>query len=49
MSLPQPFPGPIQVSEDGHYFTDNQGLPFFWLGDTCWPLFAQYTPAPEPG
>jgi hypothetical protein len=35
--------GPIHVSDDGRYFTDRDGRPFFWLGDTAWPLFAQYT------
>ncbi len=44
MSHPQPFPGPIKVSPDGRYFIDSRGGPFFWLGDTCWPLLAQYTP-----
>ncbi len=40
----QPFPGPIKISKDGRYFTDIRGVPFFWLGDTAWPLFAEYTP-----
>ena len=35
--------GPIRVSENGRYFVDAQGQPFFWLGDTAWPLFARYT------
>lgn len=35
--------GPIRVSDDGRHFTDRDGRPFFWLGDTAWPLFAQYT------
>ncbi len=35
--------GPIRVSPNGHHFVDAQGQPFFWLGDTAWPLFAQYT------
>jgi hypothetical protein len=35
--------GPIRVSEDGRHFVDHDGRPFFWLGDTAWPLFAQYT------
>jgi Protein of unknown function (DUF4038)/Putative collagen-binding domain of a collagenase len=39
----QTFHGSIKVSQDGRYFTDNHGLPFFWLGDTAWPLFAEYT------
>ena len=44
MSQPQSFPGPIKVCQDGPYFTNDRGLPFFWLGDTAWPLFAEYTP-----
>lgn len=36
------FNGPIQVSENGRYFVDSQAQPFFWLGDTAWPLFSQY-------
>ena len=37
--------GPIRVSADGRHFEDREGRPFFWLGDTAWPLFAQYTKA----
>lgn len=37
--------GPIRVSPDGRYFVDKDGTPFFWLGDTAWPLFAEYTAA----
>ena len=36
-------PGPIKVSPDGRHFVDRTGAPFFWLGDTAWPLFAQYS------
>jgi hypothetical protein len=35
--------GPIQISPNGCYFVDQNGKPFFWLGDTAWPLFAQYS------
>jgi hypothetical protein len=35
--------GPIRVSADGRHFVDRDRRPFFWLGDTAWPLFAQYT------
>lgn len=35
---------PIHVSSTGRYFVDAAGKPFFWLGDTCWPLFTQVTP-----
>lgn len=44
MSQQQPFNDPIRVSQDGHYFTDNREKSFLWLGDTAWPLFAEYTP-----
>ena len=33
------FAGPIKVSPNGRYFVDQKGAPFFWLGDTAWPLF----------
>jgi len=36
------FAGPIRVSPDGRGFVDAKGKPFFWLGDTAWPLFTQY-------
>jgi hypothetical protein len=36
-------PGPIKVSPTGHYFVDRNGQPFFWLGDTSWPLLVQYS------
>ena len=36
-------PGPIRVSPDGRHFVDRTGAPFFWLGDTAWPLFTQYS------
>jgi len=35
---------PIKVSDDGRHFMDAQGEPFFWLGDTAWPLFVNYSP-----
>ena len=35
-------PGPVKVSPDGRTFVDGAGAPFFWLGDTAWPLFTQY-------
>jgi hypothetical protein len=44
MSQPKSFPGPIRISQNGRYFADSSGAPFFWLGDTAWPLFAEYTP-----
>lgn len=38
------FNGPIRVSANGRYFVDQAGAPFFWLGDTAWPLLVSYTP-----
>ncbi len=35
--------GPLMVSTNGRYFVEPNGQPFFWLGDTAWPLFAQYS------
>ena len=29
----------LRVSENGRYFVDQHGKPFFYLGDTCWLLF----------
>jgi len=34
---------PIGVDASGRHFVDGFGEPFFWLGDTAWPLIAQYT------
>src|SRR5262249_39174166 len=34
---------PPKISANQRYFTDAEGQPFFWLGDTAWPLFTQYT------
>lgn len=36
------FDGPIKISPNGRHFVDQKGKPFFWLGDTAWPLFVQY-------
>lgn len=41
--LPAGIAGPIKVSANGRHFIDRDGKPFFWLGDTAWPLFAQYS------
>lgn len=30
---------PIRVSENGRFLSQPDGQPFFWLGDTAWPLF----------
>lgn len=32
-------PPAISISENHRYFTDENGNPFFWLGDTGWLLF----------
>jgi len=37
------FTGPIQVSDNGRYFVDQNGNPSFWLGDTQWELFRTFT------
>src|SRR5438445_5862471 len=29
----------LKVSANGRYFVDQDGKPFFYLGDTCWLLF----------
>jgi hypothetical protein len=34
---------PIRVSPNGRYFVDRSGRPFFWLGDTSWQLFRDYS------
>lgn len=33
----------LQISENGRFFTDQSGNPFFWLGDTGWLLFSKLT------
>ena len=35
----------VQVSPNRKYFVDAAGNPFFWLGDTAWPLFTHYSVA----
>jgi len=32
---------PLRQSPDGHFLTQPDGTPFFWLADTAWPLFAR--------
>ena len=29
----------LKISKNGHYLVDENGNPFFWLGDTGWLLF----------
>src|SRR4051812_20543627 len=36
-------PKKLKVSENGRFFTDEKGNPFFWLGDTGWLLFSKLT------
>ena len=36
-------PGPIRVSQNGRYFVDAQGQPFYFLADTQWELFRRYS------
>jgi hypothetical protein len=35
--------GPIRVSENGRYFVDSEGKPFYFLADTQWELFRRYS------
>jgi hypothetical protein len=42
-------PGPIKVSPNGRYFVDREGKPFFWLGDTAWPLLSNYSESQAEG
>jgi hypothetical protein len=41
-AYPAEVAGPIKVGPNGRYFVDQKDRPFFWLGDTAWPLFVQY-------
>jgi len=36
-------PGPIGVSQNGRYFIDAKGEPFYFLADTQWELFRRYS------
>jgi len=31
---------PLRISENGHFFVEKGGKPFFILADTAWPLFS---------
>ena len=35
--------GPIRIAENGRYFVDEQGKPFYFLADTQWELFRRYS------
>jgi hypothetical protein len=34
----------LRVGENPHHFVEADGKPFFWMGDTAWPLFVYYSP-----
>jgi hypothetical protein len=34
----------LRISPNGRYFIDEAGAPAFWLGDTQWQLFRDFTP-----
>jgi Protein of unknown function (DUF4038) len=38
-SLAKGMPYPVQVSDNRRYLIDQEGNPFFYLGDTAWELF----------
>jgi hypothetical protein len=35
--------GPLRVSDNGQYFQQADGAPFFWLGDTAWLMTQKLT------
>jgi hypothetical protein len=41
--MTQTAPGPLRVSANGRYLVDQNGVPFFWLGDTQWQLARDFT------
>ena len=43
-SIAQPFPNPVlngrlKVSDNKRFLVHENGVPFYWLGDTAWELF----------
>ena len=38
-----PSDGPLRISPNGRYFVDHTGRPFFWLGDTQWQLWRDFS------
>jgi hypothetical protein len=34
---------PLKISENRRFFAENNGNPFFWLGDTGWLIFGKLT------
>lgn len=47
LSMPLAAASPIgtdlRASPDGHYLTEADGTPFFWMGDTAWAIFERLT------
>ncbi len=39
----------LRVSSSGRFFETASGQPWFWLGDTCWPICTEYTLAEAKG
>jgi len=39
----EPTIAPLSISPNGRYFVDLNGTPFFWLGDTQWQLFRDFS------
>jgi len=33
----------LKISENGHYLANQDGSPFYWIGDTGWAMFQQLT------
>jgi len=33
----------LTIHSEGRYLLDQHSQPFFWLGDTAWPFFSQYS------
>src|SRR5205085_5647788 len=33
----------VKVSDNHRFLIDENGKPFFWLGDTCWEMFHRLT------
>jgi hypothetical protein len=38
-----PSDGPLRISPNGRSFVDHTGQPFFWLGDTQWQLWRDFS------
>jgi hypothetical protein len=44
LATAKPLP-PVRVSDNGHYFVNANGTPFFWQADTAWGIFNHAAPA----